>query len=226
MEACGDRQDDRAYLTMVSISSTVVATPGIPGYLQKALDRYQNAATDHARATIRLALSAISYYEEYVVSFHGNVPSGTTAKGFVLNVLTKELPTPFEKSFACRLFAVSELCQHVEQAGLTMDRIRSQGALFALVALVRRAMEKRLSIDLATAVDDASRLTIAEFRRKWRHILQTETVAPAPSELAQVLQWISQARDRNALRKVAAATYQRLAVVANSQRSSMGRTTG
>jgi hypothetical protein len=141
------------------------------------------------------------------------------AKRYVLRVLTKDLPTPFEKSFASRLFAINKLCHEVEQEGLTLDRIRSQGSLFALAVLVKRANETGVVISLTDAVEDASTLTIADLRKKWRHVLQTGPPPAAPPELQKVLKWIAQARDRNALRQIAAATYQRLAVCANSQQN-------
>jgi hypothetical protein len=208
---------------MASISRTLAAAPVIPEYLEKAARRYQNSATGHARATIGLALSVTAYCDELAAGVLGSMPGGMTSKSFVLRVLTKDLPTPFEKSFACRLFAVSELCEQAECQGLTLDRIRSQGSLFALAVLVKRATEKDLSISLTDAIEDASTLTIAEFRDKWRDVLQAGAAPAAPPELGRVLKWIAQASDRNALRKVAAATYQRLAVVANSQRSSTAK---
>lgn len=205
---------------MASISRILAAAPVIPEYLEKAARQYQSAATGHARATIGLALSATAYCEELAAGVLGAVPEGMSPKSFVMKVLTKDLPTPFEKSFACRLFAVNELCEQAECQGLTLDRIRSQGSLFALAALVKRATEKDLPICLSDAVEDASTLTIADFRVKWRHVLQAGAAPAKAPELGQVLKWIRQASDKNALRKVAAATSQRLAAVANSQRGS------
>jgi hypothetical protein len=199
-------------------SPQLSSSPGIPEYLREAACHYQNTSIDHARATINLSLSVTAYCEELSAGVFGNIPGRMAPKKFVMKVLTKDLPRPFEKSFASRLFAVNELCEHAELQGLTLDCIRSQGALFALAALVKRAAQKNLAICLKDAIDDASTLTITSFRRKWQDVLELQGSSATPAELKRVLKWISQAQDRNSLRKVAAATYQRLAVVANSQR--------
>lgn len=203
---------------MASISQALAAAPLIPEYLEKAARQYQSAATGHARATIALALCVTAYCEELAASVLGGMPEGMSPKSLAMKVLTKDLPTPLEKSFACRLFAVNELCEQAECQGLTLERIRSQGSLFALAALVKRATEKDLPICLSDAVEDASTLTISDFRDKWRHVLQAGAAPAKPPELRRVLKWIRQANDKNALRKVAAATYLRLAAVASSQR--------
>lgn len=164
-----------------------------PSYVSQAADTYIASGTWQVHATIGLALAAGEWRRELEAGIHGKLPPESRPVQIVLHYL---LQSTRDKSLASRYLAISQLAELAEAQNLTLDGIRSQGTLFAILPVIRRAKSRGIAISLSDVLQDAARMTIAEFRKKW-------TIAsrlPRPFDLGTVQAWIAATTNRDILK--------------------------
>jgi len=135
-----------------------------PNYVSEAADRYIGCGTRHAHATIALSLAAGEWCQEIQSGVYGVVPKDTTAQRIVREFLLRRVR---DKGLASRYLAIARLAGMAEAQHLKLDGIRSQGTLFAALPIIRRAELDGTPLDLRALLDDASTMTIGDFRAKW-----------------------------------------------------------
>lgn len=195
-----------------TLSSSQSASPLLPPeYLRDAHERYHRTSTRQAQLTIALAYAGAKFMQDIATGQAGPLPSNWGPKRAAMHVLTSVLSPRLDKSIASRLFAIHELGELAVQQGLMLAAVRSQGALFALVAAVHKARRTGEPFSLAEAIDDASSMAISEFRKKYADFLRPRSFA---NDLAaRTCRWISCSNDVAVLRQVQAALTTRLAAL-------------
>lgn len=182
-------------------SKPTIAVDGIrrPEYLLNTVKRFQGAAKDCAAATIVLAFATTQYCREVAEGHHGKLPKGARAKSVVTKILGELVG---DKALASRLFDIDALASRLQQNNVRLDSvgISVQGVLYALVSAAKRAGDDRLH----ELVQDASCMTIKEFRSRWNPTTRNTRGEASRKQgvmLETVLNWLG-AADVDDVRRV------------------------
>lgn len=126
-----------------------------PDYLRRAIKSYRQASESCVSATIALAMATAKYSADL---------SEENAEKAVANKVADLVEAPDLRS---RLLDIAALADEALKQGMTLENIKSQGVLFAVVAARNARKKSGEQVDWKELLDDAKTLTIAKFRAKW-----------------------------------------------------------
>ncbi len=168
----------------------------IPGYLRLAAKAYRVNSQQYCANTVHLALSAELYTAELLAGKYGGVPAGGDA-GKVVRSRLKQLIN--DDAFVSRAAAICVMSKFLADRGLKLDKIRSQGVLFAMLPCWEKAANENRLTEL---MEDASKLSISKFRKQWNKQRRRSKNSAPTTTLDRVVDWLNSNAEQDEISQV------------------------